>query len=95
MLVAAHMAVAGKIFFLIILAMVFARTAAMTFNRLADWKIDQRNPRTAGRHKLVSLGTASIMLAVSSLGFIATVHWINPLCFALSHSRWSLFSSIR
>ena len=29
--------------------MVFARTAAMTFNRLADWEIDKRNPRTAGK----------------------------------------------
>ena len=39
---------------LILLCMVFARTAAMVFNRLADWEIDQRNPRTAGRHRLVA-----------------------------------------
>ena len=34
--------------------MVFARTAAMLFNRLVDWSLDQRNPRTASRHLLVS-----------------------------------------
>jgi 4-hydroxybenzoate polyprenyltransferase len=84
MLVAAQTWPSFEIFLLIVLAMVFARTAAMTFNRLADWKIDQRNPRTAGRHKLVSRATACAMLAISSLGFIATVYWINPLCFALA-----------
>ena len=47
---------------LIVLAMVFARTAAMTFNRLADWEMDKRNPRTAGRHKLVSFRGEVAML---------------------------------
>jgi 4-hydroxybenzoate polyprenyltransferase len=84
MLVAAHTWPSTRIFLLIVLAMVFARTAAMTFNRLADWKIDQRNPRTAGRHKLVSRGIAGFLLAISSIGFIVSVYWINPLCFALS-----------
>ena len=73
-----------RIFALIMLAMVFARTAAMTFNRLADWKIDLRNPRTAGRHKLVSRSVAAAILAISSLCFIATTWGINRLCFALS-----------
>jgi 4-hydroxybenzoate polyprenyltransferase len=69
---------------LILLCMVFARTAAMTFNRLADWQIDQRNPRTAERHTLVSHGAAIVLLLVSSAGFIATTWWINRLCFYLS-----------
>ena len=34
----------------ILLCMVFARSAAMAFNRLADRRIDAANPRTAGRH---------------------------------------------
>ncbi len=84
MLAAAHPWPSPKIFALIVLAMVFARTAAMTFNRLADWKIDRRNPRTAGRHKLVARPVAVALLAVSSLAFIGTVRFINPLCFALS-----------
>ena len=54
MLVAAHGVPAVKTIALIVFCMVFARTAAMAFNRLADWRIDQRNPRTADRHTLVS-----------------------------------------
>jgi len=38
-----------RIFFWILVAMVSARTAAMTFNRIADWKYDALNPRTASR----------------------------------------------
>src|SRR5579871_3800310 len=34
----------------IVLCMVFARSAAMAFNRLSDRHIDALNPRTAGRH---------------------------------------------
>jgi 4-hydroxybenzoate polyprenyltransferase len=34
----------------IICCMVFARSAAMAFNRLADWRLDARNPRTERRH---------------------------------------------
>ncbi len=69
---------------LIVVAMVFARTAAMTFNRLTDWELDQRNPRTSGRHRLLSRGAAIATCAVSSALFIATTWFINPLCFALS-----------
>lgn len=84
MLVAAGKWPSLRVFALILLAMVCARTAAMAFNRLADWKLDQRNPRTAGRHKLVSHSTAIALLACSATGFIACTWWINPLCFALS-----------
>lgn len=84
MLVAASGWPSWRIFALIVVAMVFARTAAMTFNRLADWKIDQRNPRTAGRHKLVSHATAVALLFASSLGFVAATWGINRLCLALS-----------
>ncbi len=69
---------------LILLAMVCARTAAMVFNRLADWEIDRRNPRTAGRHRLLPKPAAIVLLAVSSTGFVGTTRFINPLCFWLS-----------
>ncbi len=68
----------------IVAAMVFARTAAMTFNRLADWEIDKRNPRTAGRHRLVGRGAAIAACALSSGAFVASAAWLNPLCLALS-----------
>jgi len=73
-----------RIFALILLCMVFARTAAMLFNRLADWEIDKRNPRTAGRHKLLDKKTAFAACIFSSLLFLGTTYLINPLCFLLS-----------
>lgn len=69
---------------LIVLAMVFARTAAMAFNRLTDWEIDKRNPRTAGRHRLIGKPAAVAGCGVSALLFLAVTALINPLCFALS-----------
>jgi 4-hydroxybenzoate polyprenyltransferase len=69
---------------LIVLAMVFARTAAMAFNRYADWEIDMRNPRTEGRHRLVSRAAAIALVIGSAAAFVATTWFINPLCFALS-----------
>lgn len=84
MVVAADGWPSGWVVALIVLAMVFARTAAMAFNRIADWEIDQRNPRTEGRHRLVSRSTAVIGCGVSSLAFVAVTWAINPLCFALS-----------
>lgn len=73
-----------RVFGLVLLAMVLARTAAMTFNRLADWEIDQRNPRTAARHKLVNRPTAILACLVASALFIVTTAFLNPLCLALS-----------
>ncbi len=84
MLVAARGLPAVRTISLIVVAMIFARTAAMLFNRLADWEIDQRNPRTAGRHKLVSRSLAIALLAGSSGGFIVAAGLINSLCLALS-----------
>jgi 4-hydroxybenzoate polyprenyltransferase len=69
---------------LILAAMVCARTAAMTFNRLADWNLDQRNPRTSGRHRLVHRGAAVAVCVVSSALFLLVCYWINPLAFRLS-----------
>jgi 4-hydroxybenzoate polyprenyltransferase len=73
-----------RLFVLILLCMVFARTAAMTFNRVTDWEIDMRNPRTAGRHKLIGKAVAITTCAASSLLFIASAAFINPICFLLS-----------
>ncbi len=84
MFVAAHGLPSVRVFALVVLAMVFARTAAMTFNRLADWEIDKRNPRTAGRHKLVTKRAATAACVLSVLLFVGTAWMINPLCFSLS-----------
>lgn len=68
----------------VVVAMVFARTAAMTFNRLADWEIDKRNPRTAGRHRLASRPAAIIVCVAGSVMFVVAAGFLNPLCLWLS-----------
>jgi 4-hydroxybenzoate polyprenyltransferase len=73
-----------RILILVVVCMVFARTAAMLFNRLVDWSLDQRNPRTASRHLLVSKPGATVLLAVSSAGFLFTAAAINRLTFILA-----------
>lgn len=84
MFVAAGGLPSASVFVFVIAAMVFARTAAMTFNRLADWEIDKRNPRTAKRHELMSKPEARAVCILSSLLFMASTLPINPLCFVLS-----------
>ena len=84
MLVAAHGLPSLRTILLILLAMVFARTAAMAFNRVADWEIDKANPRTAGRHRLVSKPVAIGLVIVPAAAFVVTCWFINLVCFALS-----------
>src|SRR5207244_4190974 len=69
---------------LVVICMVLARTAAMLFNRLVDWSLDQRNPRTATRHLLVSKSVASVLLVASCAGFILAAAAINRLTFLLA-----------
>jgi 4-hydroxybenzoate polyprenyltransferase len=76
-----------KIFLLVIGCMVFARSAAMAFNRYLDRKFDAINPRTAIREIPSGIITPKNALAftiVSSLLFIACTLFINRLCFYLS-----------
>jgi len=84
MLVAARGFPSIRLVMLILLAMVFARTAAMAFNRVVDWEIDKENPRTAGRHKLVSKRVGWVLVIVPAAAFIFTSWLINLLCFLLS-----------
>jgi len=69
---------------LILICMICARTAAMLFNRLVDWQLDQRNPRTATRHQLVRRPVALVMLVVSAAAFVAVAGTINRLTLLLS-----------
>lgn len=62
---------------LVLVCMVLARTAAMLFNRLSDWSLDQKNPRTATRHRLLQKPIAWTLLAVSASGFLLTSAAIN------------------
>jgi 4-hydroxybenzoate polyprenyltransferase len=64
---------------LVLVCMVLARTAAMLFNRVSDWSIDQRNPRTAARHLLLSKPIAWGLLVICSLGFLLASSAINRM----------------
>src|SRR6266571_6850244 len=66
-------------FLLVVVCMVFARTAAMLFNRLVDWSLDQRNPRTASRHLLVPRLSAVVLLILSCAGFLLAACATNRL----------------
>ena len=79
LLVAAHGRPSFRILCLVVICMVFARTAAMLFNRLVDWSLDQRNPRTASRHTLLGRPVLIGLLAVSACGFLFTAACINFL----------------
>ena len=72
---------------LVIGCMVFARSAAMGFNRWLDRKIDARNARTAVREipaGTISSRAALIFVIVNCLLFVACTYALNPLVFALS-----------
>jgi 4-hydroxybenzoate polyprenyltransferase len=59
----------------IVLCMVFARSAAMAFNRLADRHLDAANPRTAQRHlptRQLSPRAVVLFTGLCALGFVAS-----------------------
>lgn len=75
----------------ILLCMVFARSAAMAFNRIVDRRIDADNPRTARRHLpagLLSLPTVLAFAAFSAGGFVASTLLFLP------DNPWPLYLSV-
>ena len=75
------------IFLFVILCMVFARSAAMAFNRYLDREFDAKNPRTAIREiprGLISPASALRFTILNSLLFMGSAFMINSICFLLS-----------
>ena len=73
-----------RVLVLVVVCMVFARTAAMLFNRVVDWSLDQRSPRTASRHLLIAKSGAIVLLAISSSAFLLAAAAINRLTLILA-----------
>lgn len=74
----------------IVLCMVFARSMAMAFNRLADRRLDSVNPRTQGRHLpagLLSVGAVMSFAIACAVGFVASTLVFLP-------NRWPLILSL-
>lgn len=75
------------LFILVLLCMVFARNAAMAFNRYTDRNIDKINPRTAQREipkGIIKPNSAILFTLLNGLLFIGTTYFINNLVFYLS-----------
>ena len=71
----------------IAVAMVAARSAAMSFNRLLDADVDARNPRTQARHLPSGVLTKSFawaFLGAATLLFLVAARMLSPLCLALA-----------
>jgi len=76
-----------KLLVFVILCMVFARNAAMAFNRFIDREIDIKNPRTSIREipaGIIKAKSALIFVIINSILFIVTTYFINQLTFHLS-----------
>lgn len=76
-----------ELFGFVVLCMFFARSAAMSFNRYADAKIDSLNPRTKNREIPMGIYKPSQVLlftVINAVFFIATTSFINSLVFYLS-----------
>ena len=72
----------------VVLCMIFARSAAMAFNRYIDRDIDAANSRTAQVREIpngsIKANSALIFVIINSLLFISITYLINSLCLALS-----------
>ena len=74
-------------FILMLACMVFARSAAMAFNRYIDRAFDEKNPRTKTREipaGIISPNTALFYVIINSLLFVIATYFINSICFYLS-----------
>ncbi len=75
------------LFVKMLLCMVFARSAAMSFNRYLDRAFDAKNPRTAKREipaGVISPASALGFTIINCILFVVTTWFINPACFWLS-----------
>ncbi|MFO7869693.1 MAG: UbiA-like polyprenyltransferase [Bacteroidales bacterium] len=71
----------------VVLCMIFARSAAMAFNRYIDADIDIKNNRTATREipsGIIRPRAALTFTVIACILFITTTYFINHLCFYLS-----------
>lgn len=74
-------------FFLVLICMVSARSAAMAFNRYLDRSFDAKNPRTAIREipkGIISPQSALRFVILNCVIFITATFFINKICFFLS-----------
>jgi 4-hydroxybenzoate polyprenyltransferase len=82
-----HQELSLRLLLLVLLCVLFARNAAMGFNRYVDREFDKKNPRTALREipsDIISPNSALLFVIINCLLFIATSYLLNFMCFLLS-----------
>ena len=83
MLVAAHGVPGIWTLLWILWCLVSARTAAMAFNRWADWDYDTFNPRTKRRSQLGTRRSTMMLCVIALVAFVFGCSQLNFLCLAL------------
>ncbi len=83
MLVAAHGVPSLRTLGWILWCLVTARTAAMAFNRWADWDYDVFNPRTMRRSELGTRRSTLALCVLALVAFVIGCGQLNILCLAL------------
>ena len=83
MLIAAHGVPSLWTLLWILWCLVSARTAAMAFNRWADWEYDVFNPRTKRRSQLGSKRSTLALCIIALAAFVIGCAQLNFLCLAL------------
>jgi len=72
----------------VLLCMIFARSAAMAFNRYIDRDVDTANPRTAKIREIpngtIKAGSALYFVILNCMLFMGAAYLLNSLCFLLS-----------
>jgi 4-hydroxybenzoate polyprenyltransferase len=79
--------VTWRVAILVVVAFTAARFVAMGFNRIADRRIDSRNPRTQGRELptgRLTVGQAWAAVLAAAVLFLGCAWALNPLCAALA-----------
>jgi len=83
MMVAAQGIPSFHTLFWILWCLVTARTAAMAFNRWADWDYDVFNPRTMRRSELGTRRSTLALCVVALIAFVVGCAQLNFLCLVL------------
>jgi len=76
-----------RLLLMVMLCVLFARNAAMGFNRYVDREFDKKNPRTALREvpkEIIKPQSALFFVILNALFFIITAGFLNFLCLMLS-----------
>ncbi len=76
-----------KLLLLVLLCVLFARNAAMGFNRYVDREFDKKNPRTTLReipNSIITPKSALVFVIINAMLFMISAYFLNFLCFILS-----------